>query len=202
MIKKSICILSVATIMLADTTMCFKKNWIDPSTIENTTLDGGKCLGVKSLTQMKSAGWVVDDMKISSSKNDEGMNYIYIFKKKSSTTSVSVPVNMKNLKDNLLLIEKEKSAKNKSDKATKDLAEGKKIYTSTCSRCHGVKAEEEAYNSARALNSLTLEDMKVSIRDYTLHEKDNGMAILMKPYAETLNYITIPQIYKYIQTLK
>ena len=189
-----------STTVLADTTMCFKKNWLDPSTIETTTLDGGKCLGTKSLIQMKSEGWKVDDMKISTSKSDDAMNYIYILKRNNNTPSTNV--NMKNLKANLLLLEKEKLTKEKSNKNQEDLAHGKKIYKTTCIKCHGAKADEEAYNSARALNTLTLEDLQVSIRGYTLDEKDNGMAILMKPYAESLSSTEQVQVYKYIQTLK
>ena len=194
MVKKSICILSMATILLGDTTMCFKKDWIDPSTIENVQLDGGKCMGEKTLSQMKKDGWVIDDIKMTSSKN--GMNYMYVLKKGDNKVSD------KNLKEKLIILEKEKAKKEELDKNKEDIAQGKKIYESTCIRCHGVKAEVKAYNTARALNTLTLQEIETSLWQYNFDEKDNGMAILMKPYADSLNSEMTEQVYKYIQTFK
>ena len=68
-------------------------------------------------------------------------------------------------------------------------------------QCHGKDANEEAYNTSRPLSNLTLDDMKVSIRAYGFDEKDNGMAMIMKPYADSLIFKDIENIYNYIQTL-
>jgi len=87
MLKKGLCVLSFATIMMADTTMCFKKDWVDPSTIESTALDGGKCMGNKSLQDMKANGWIVEDIKISS--GNSGMNFMYVLKKGGMVAVVS-----------------------------------------------------------------------------------------------------------------
>ena len=202
MFKKNLIMLSLSSLLLAESTMCFKKDITDPSIVETTPLDGGKCLGIKTLTQMKKDGWILDDMKISSSKENDGMNYIFILKKNSSTITPIVAINKNNLKASLLEIEKEKKAKQKANKLNKSLANGKKIYTSDCASCHGEKASKEAYNTSRALNTLSLEDMQVAIRDYTLNTKDNGMAIVMQPYANGLTTKDVEDIYKYIQTLK
>lgn len=60
----------------ADTTICYKKDWTSPSTIEKTKLDGGVCKGELSLIDMKKNGWKLKDIKITSS--DEGLNYQYV----------------------------------------------------------------------------------------------------------------------------
>ena len=49
---------------------------------------------------------------------------------------------------------------------------------------------------------MTLDEMKTSIWQYSFNEKDNGMAIIMRPYSETLGEDQLEQIYNYIQTLK
>lgn len=60
----------------ADTTICYKKDWTSPSTIEKTKLDGGVCKGELSLIDMKKNGWKLKDIKITSS--DKGLNYQYV----------------------------------------------------------------------------------------------------------------------------
>jgi len=61
--------------LFAQTTICHKKEWSKPSTIEFTSLDGGKCEGQFSLNQMKKKGWFVKDIKINTS--GKGLDYIY-----------------------------------------------------------------------------------------------------------------------------
>lgn len=70
-----------ATVILAqgleaNTTICYKKNWKSPSTIETTELDGGECKGALSYKDMIKKGWYLKDIKIERSK--EGLNYSYI----------------------------------------------------------------------------------------------------------------------------
>jgi mono/diheme cytochrome c family protein len=215
MLKRIMLILFVSTSLFSDTTMCFKKNWTDPSTIEDAILDGGKCFGKKTLNQMKKDGWVIDDIKISSS--NDNMNYIYILKKDKSSAKTkpniikpqiikpketTKTIDIKNLKKELLSIEKEKEKKQKIKKQKDDITIGQKVYTATCSRCHGKNAELRAYNTARVLTTLTLQEMETSIWNYTFDEQDNGFAILMKPYAESMTPKELKQVHKYIQTLK
>jgi len=61
--------------LFAQTTICHKKEWTKPSTIESISLDGGKCEGTFSLNQMKNKGWFVKDIKINTSS--QGLDYIY-----------------------------------------------------------------------------------------------------------------------------
>ena len=80
-ILSSILLLSASSIF-ADTTMCFKENHQSMSTIENTPLNGGACLGKYTVNDMKTKGWSVDDIKISQTAT--GMNFIYILKTAST----------------------------------------------------------------------------------------------------------------------
>jgi len=80
--------------------------------------------------------------------------------------------------------------------------DGKDIFTRKCQVCHGAKADKEAYNRARALNTLTLEEMEASIKGYQLDQYDRGLSMIMKPYANGLMIDDIEAVYQYIQTLK
>jgi hypothetical protein len=60
----------------AKTTICYKKDWKTPSTIEDTKLDGGECDGELSYKDMLKNGWFLKDIKIE--KGTVGLNYIYV----------------------------------------------------------------------------------------------------------------------------
>jgi len=64
------------TIANAKTTVCYKKDWNSPSTIETTSLDGGECASKYSIKQMKDMGWNVLDIKIDSSENSLSYQYL------------------------------------------------------------------------------------------------------------------------------
>lgn len=64
----------------AQTTICYKKDWKTPSTIETTPLDGGVCNSEFSFVQMVQKGWNLKDLKIE--KGKEGLNYIYVLSDK------------------------------------------------------------------------------------------------------------------------
>ena len=203
MLKQTISILACSAILTASTTMCYKKNHSDPSTIEIVALDGGECASKFSVTDMKKDGYKVDTMKIQNGKNDEGLNYIYIFKKEDNTKiTTTKAISTVALKAQLKQMQKENKKQKEIDESKISIEKGKKLYLNTCIRCHGKDAKEEAYNTARPLNSLTLEDMEVSIRDYGLSEKDNGYAMIMTPYADMLTSEDIKNVYNYLQTLK
>ena len=72
----SITILLSLTIANAKTTVCYKKNWQSPSTIETTTLDGGVCEGKYSLQEMKKMRWYILDIKIDSEQNNLSYQYL------------------------------------------------------------------------------------------------------------------------------
>ncbi|MCK5110704.1 MAG: c-type cytochrome [Arcobacteraceae bacterium] len=82
------------------------------------------------------------------------------------------------------------------------MADGKNIYLSKCQSCHGAKADKEAYNKSRALNSLTLQEIQAALRGYREDMYDRGLAIMMKPYASILMDNEEEAVYNYIQTLK
>lgn len=69
--------LFVTLSLQAKETICYKKDWLSPGTIETTTLDGGECNSAFSVIEMKEKGWNIKDIQVTSSKN--GLNYTYIF---------------------------------------------------------------------------------------------------------------------------
>ncbi len=179
----------------ANTTMCYKNNWNDPSTIESEKLDGGECKGEKSIGQMKNEGWSVDDIKISS--GDKGFNYIYIFKynkTKQNDNNTSLNIDYKQL---AVSIEENK----KDEQAKENLKEGKKLYVKLCEQCHGKKGELRAKGTSRPLNSLSIDDIKESIKGYNRQDYDRGLAILMRPYANLVNNIKLEQIKLYLDSV-
>ncbi len=184
------------TTLFAETTMCFKENHKNFTTIEKTPLDGGLCNSSKSVIEMKKEGWIVDDIKISES------NYIYIFKKETTISTV----NITELERKIIsrLEDKKKEDKEKARIKLKETmnANGKLIYINTCQRCHGEQAEKTPYNTSRALVNMNLDDFTLAIRDYTAGNYDRGYGMIMKPYSLTLNSQKIKDVYSYIQTLK
>jgi len=134
------------------------------------------------------------------------LNYIYIFKKdeplSTVTTDGKLILSKEDLREKLQELKEEDQSKANKKQKLANIAKGKELYNLTCQKCHGVNAKKEAYNSARPLANLTLDNMKQSIQDYTLGEKDNGNAILMSPYADRLQSEDIVDIYSYLQTLK
>lgn len=134
-------------------------------------------------------------------------------KYKGSLEAVSISngesVNVGNVEEIMAKVEAKIEAKkikqveeNKKEKVKQFMADGKKIFTSKCQSCHGVKAEKEAYNKSRALSSLSLEQIKTSIRGYQESSYDRGLAIMMTPYANILMEKDVEAVYEYIQTLK
>lgn len=207
MLKKSLYVICTASLLSASTTMCYKKDHFDPSTIETIALDGGECSGKLSVNDMKKSGYHVDSMKMQDSTN--GFNYIYIFKndvqKQHTVGSLVSPVagiSDDQLTQQLNRIRNKEKIEIEKIEIKKSKESGKKLYISKCSNCHGKIGEKEAYNLSRPLNSLSLDEMKISINDYVLGEKDNGMALIMTPYANLITEKKLESIYNYIQTLK
>ena len=73
-----------ATMLNAQTTMCYKENHSDMTTINTTKLDGGLCQSKKSAKEMNNEGWTTEDIKINSN------NYIYLFKKVTTINEVNM----------------------------------------------------------------------------------------------------------------
>ncbi|WP_321468974.1 cytochrome c [Halarcobacter sp.] len=194
--------LITSTFALAQTTMCFKENFSSMSQIESTPLDGGLCSSSKSVIDMKSEGWSVEDINIQKSEN--GNNFIYIFKKDEPAASATI--SEEKLEQRILKKLEERKKKEiivKKQEAIQRMSKsGKKLYISTCQKCHGEKADKKAYNTSRPLVELSLQDMQLSIRDYVIGEYDRGRAILMRPYAKSMTSTDIKNVYSYIKSLK
>ena len=202
MIKKSLYLICTASVLSASATMCYKKEHLDPSTIETIALSGGECKDKLSVNDMKKNGYQVDSMKIQEGKN--GFNYIYVFQK--NTTNQKVVSFGNGLTDEELTarlenIQKKKKAKIEKEEMVASIDSAKKLYEDTCRRCHG-DGTIRAYNLSRPLKDLTLEDMEVSIRDYSNGTKDNGMAVLMQPYVNLVTTKDVKAIYNYLKTIK
>ncbi|RXJ97607.1 hypothetical protein CRU98_13080 [Arcobacter sp. CECT 8986] len=73
--------LFATSVLSAQTTVCYKKDWTSPSTIDKVKLDGGMCQGEASFLDMKKKGWKLRDIRITSSK--KGLNYQYILTTKT-----------------------------------------------------------------------------------------------------------------------
>ena len=195
-----------STSLLADTTMCFKENHKSMSTIENTPLDGGICAGKYTVNDMKTKGWNVDDIKISTTAT--GMNFIYILKTATSsmpTTSSNFVGNQAQMEANIIAkLEKKKQDEIKA-KEIKEIQEaaidGENTYKNKCQACHGANGEKRAYNSSRPLKDLSVEDMSQAIKDYKNGRVDSQNAILMTPYANYLNDNLIKGVHGYLNKI-
>jgi cytochrome c553 len=96
-------------------------------------------------------------------------------------------------------VEEEKA---KVEKELKDASvDAEKLYTSKCQTCHGAAGEKSAYNSARPLKNLSLEEMQESIKDYKTGNKNSVNAPIMTPYANFIDYKEIKGIHAYISKI-
>ena len=195
-----------STAILADTTMCFKENHKSMATIENTPLDGGICNSKFTVNDMKAKGWSVDDIKISQTAN--GMSFIYVLKTASTATSSSSSNfvgNQAQMEANIMAkLEKKKEVEEKA-KVEQEIKESatiaKELYTAKCQTCHGVNGEKSAYNTARPLKDLSVEDMQESIKNYKIGKADSMNANIMAPYANFIDYKEIKGIHAYLQSI-
>jgi len=197
MLKNILSVAACSVLVSASSVMCYKKDHFDPGTIESTPLNGTICDGKLTVADMKKDGYIVDDIKISSGTS--GMNYMYVFKKENSYSGIATGTVLSKEQIKATIKETVQEAKDEEEKP--NIEEGKKIYQSKCISCHK-DGTISAYNAARPLATLSVEQIEVSIRDYGLDQKDNGMAILMKPYANMLGDKDVKDVAAYIQTLK
>lgn len=194
---KSLSLLTIATTLsFAQTTMCFKQNHTDFTTLENAPLDGGLCSGKKSLNDMKKDGWSASDIKI------DGNNYIYILKKDEQTIS---SIDMEAIEAKILkrLEQKEEDANKAAilEKKIKMSLSGKKMYIDKCQNCHGEKGEAFPGNS-RAINQLNLFDFTTTIRDYNNGSGyDRGTAFQMIQWANAMDANDIKNVYQYLNAI-
>jgi len=204
MLKQTLLLASSVALLSGATTMCFKKNHLDPSTIETVVLDGGACGGKLTVEDMQRDGYSVSDIKISS--GETGLDYIYIFKKgeplSTVTTDGKMILSKEDLRAKMQELREEDEAKEKEKIRVGNVVRGKEIYTSKCAKCHGDKAEKSAYNIARPLNTLSFEAIEMAITEYDIGTRKGPYVFLMKPYASGLAEEKLEAVSAYIQTLK
>jgi cytochrome c553 len=200
--KKSLLILSLVTSsVLAQTTMCFKEQHNSLSNIEDIQLDGGKCMNKYSLNDMKKRNWEVSDIKITP-KNSK-YDFIYILKKiKIEKENIS----QEEIKATVIAQINKTNERIKKDNAITlqmdEIEEGKKIYLRNCKLCHGTKGEIETYDTSKALNTLSLEDMQFAINKYTFDDEYGDInASIMRPYASSINSENTKKVYEYLKSI-
>lgn len=203
MIKPALISIALSTLLLGSTTMCFKKDHLDPSSIESIALDGGECQGKFSVNDMKTQGYDVKDIKIT--LGDKGMNYIYIFSKETivlgeQKQADGQALTKEQLKAYLYEINEEEKQKEEQEELHGSVTKGKEIYESKCMQCHG--NGKKKYGRARALSTLSVGEIKDRIRDYEYDKIESITAIVMKPYAVSLTPEKLKNVASYIQTLK
>lgn len=186
----------ISSLALSQTTMCFKQNHNDFTTLESIKLDGGLCAGEKSINDMKKDGWKTDDIKI------DGNNYIYILKKDEVTMQ---NIDMEKLEAQILkrLELKEENANKAAilEKRERMSISGKRMYINKCQNCHGEKGEVLPGNS-RALNEMNLFDFTTTIRDYNNGSGyDRGTAFQMLQWANIMNANDIKNVYLYLEAI-
>lgn len=191
MLGKFFLLVSLSIIPLtASVTMCYKENITSPSKAENAKLDGGECAGAYSAKEMKANGWKIKDVVFS--KGNSGLNYTYLFEKVTSqavdidnaVNAAVVPtqnISNEELKAKIRAAQEEVKKEDKEKEKANILALGKDIYFSKCLSCHGSNGEKEPSTSTKLLG-MDSGTFEASMRDYALGEKDEGAALLMKPY--------------------
>ena len=193
--------------LLAQTTMCFKQNHKDMTTIENIKLNGGECKGAYSLNEMKKDGWKVNDIKISQGQNDTS-NFVYILRKGETSTNFSnfnSGISQEELENRLLQKLEQKRIEERKQKEIEikltKIQDGKSIYESKCSSCHGQNGEISVYGVSKPMKDLTLDELEYSIRGYKRSEIDNGYGIVMTPYARSINSEDLENIFNYLKSI-
>lgn len=199
--------LLATTLSYAQTTMCFKENHNSMVTIESTKLNGGECKNKYSLSEMKNNGWVVNDIKITPTSNGK-YNFIYILKINDINSNLSQNSNLteKQLEDKILKRLEEKEIKEKKEKeiekALFSKIDGKKTYINKCQTCHGEKGEKSAYNVAKPLNDMSVDDMSFAINRYTNEaEYGYGYQLLMSPIAANVRVQDLENIKAYLDSI-
>lgn len=199
--------LFATTALFSQTTMCFKENHNSMSTIESTKLDGGECKSTFTINDMKTKGWSVDDIKITT--KESMYNFIYILKKGNISTNLVASgsnLNQQDLEDKILKRLEDKKVQElkelKIEKELKEKAFGKEVYTNKCQSCHGQKGEKSAYNAARPLKDMSLEDMEYAINRYTNDSSyGNGYQIQMNSIAPNTTKNELEQIHNYLNSI-
>jgi mono/diheme cytochrome c family protein len=106
------------------------------------------------------------------------------------------------------LVEKYQKSDNKNfvntqRETTKQIAHGKELYNKRCVSCHGADGMEEAYNSSRAIRTLSKDDFLLAINGYSSGSYEvGGRAFIMTPFAAGITTEDAEAIHQYLQILK
>ena len=180
----------------AKTTLCYKKQYAQLSNIESQPFKGGECKNQYSIEDLKSKHWEIKDIKITSNK-DNTFDFIYILSKnepsKQFSNNQEIDYEVIAKKAMQYQIKKKKESTQKS---------AKNIYIKQCQSCHGVRGEEEAFGTSRALNTLSKNEFLTMMLEYKSGDLDNGNAMFMRPNAAFTTDEFNKYIYEYIQTVK
>lgn len=184
--------------LLAQTTMCFKKDVHDLTKLEDIKLNGGECKSAYSLNDMKKDGWQVSDIKINN--ND----YIYILKKGADISWNGTSTDTEALEEKLLKKIEEKRKNELIEKKRKEnellISSGKSFYEKKCMSCHGLKGELEPGNS-RTIKELSLDEFEYTMNSYRSGLYDRGTGIQMKGYANISSNDDIKNIFNYLKSI-
>ena len=74
-------------------------------------------------------------------------------------------------------------------------------YQNQCQSCHGTFGELKAYGTSRPLNTLSIEELQVSIRDFVLNIKTGSNTFIMRPYADIVNSSDLEALYHYLKSI-
>jgi len=204
--KKIILATAVASVttLFAQSTMCYIQNVTNPSLSEITPLNGGKCAGVKTATDMQNDGWEVNDIKISAGQN--GMNYTFVFKKGEAKTAVDTTLTEEEMMQRIMArMNAQQKQKAKEEKIRKQIEAKQRIkafYIKRCQSCHGQKGELSANGTSRPLNTLSVHEMNKAILGYSMGTYDRGLAMVMFPYTNFATDEKLKDIYTYLQAFK
>ena len=208
MIKIALSTALCAVLASASTTMCFKKDHMDPSNIETTPLDGGACQGKLTVADMKKQGYDISDIKITVGQN--GMDYMYIFKKETvvigspsiqqQQTGTQV-LTKEQLRGYLEDLKAEDEAEELAKQKIINIEQGKSIYNSKCLSCHGINADDSTYSTARPLNTLSQAEFLRKLNQYSLGMVNSPNAFIMNPMAESITANEARAIFNYINSL-
>lgn len=192
--KKIIALTFFSSIVFAQETICYKKDFTDIENIDIVKLDGGLCAGINSQTDMKNKGWVIKTADI---KKDY---YLFIFKKDNKELSGLNSVSK--LKSEIIKEiddKKDEEIKNKEKEESLDkYTKGKELYLKKCASCHGDKGEKKTGNS-RVLTLMSLEQLESTITGYKRGSYDLGDAREMKPYSLGVSSGDIVNMYEYLK---
>lgn len=201
LIKISLSTFLLSSLAYSQTTMCFKENHTNLSTLESVKLDGGECQSKYSLTEMKASGWRVEDIKISNN------NYIYILKKGTPTTSNFTTTNIDEAELERRVLAKMEKKKEIEEKKKEEIRQknsaqnGANIYVNKCQVCHGEKGLEKP-GMSNEIGTLSKSDFKGSIQGYRNGSYNLGTAVQMSSYAYAMSEEDIEDVYYYLQSIK